>query len=153
MRIILIIYLCINYNTITNYILIIYELRNLGHTLGVVSQTRVSGGNRIHDPHVNSLEHYSLDYQGTRVLYYCMYVLYYYMRRNARVYCVYFLWELINLSWKTFSKNLSFGVNVKPTVSRIKLKHTTWLVWEARMLYNGSIRPAGTVLNWEAYVL
>ena len=34
--------LFINYNTITNYILIIYELSNLNHTLGVVSQTRVS---------------------------------------------------------------------------------------------------------------
>ena len=32
--------------------------------LGVVSQTRVYGGNRIHDPHANSL---ALDYQGTHV--------------------------------------------------------------------------------------
>ena len=35
--------LFINYNTITNYILIIYELSNLDHTLGLVS-----GGNRTH---------------------------------------------------------------------------------------------------------
>ena len=48
-----IVYLFINYNTITNYILIIYEQSNFDHLLGVVSQTRVSGGN------------YSLDYQGT----------------------------------------------------------------------------------------
>ena len=58
------IYLLI-YNTITNYILIIYELSNFDHLLGVVSQTRVSGGNRTHDPHANSLAHYTLDYQGT----------------------------------------------------------------------------------------
>ena len=32
-----IIYLFINYNTITNYILIIYELSNLDHVLGVVA--------------------------------------------------------------------------------------------------------------------
>ena len=42
----LFIYLFINYNTITNYILIIYEMSNIDHLLGVVSQTRVSGGNR-----------------------------------------------------------------------------------------------------------
>ena len=48
-------YLFINYNTITNYILIIFELSNFNHMLGVVSQTRVSGGNRTHDPHANSL--------------------------------------------------------------------------------------------------
>ena len=48
-------YLFINYNTITNYILIIYELSNFVHVLGVMSQTRVSGGNRTHDPHANSL--------------------------------------------------------------------------------------------------
>ena len=35
--------------------------------LGAVLQTRVSGGNRIHDPHANSLAHYPLDYQGTHV--------------------------------------------------------------------------------------
>ena len=56
-------YLFIYYNTITNYILIIYELTNFDHALGVVSQTRISGGNRTHD-HSNSLAHYSLDYQG-----------------------------------------------------------------------------------------
>ena len=55
----------INYNAITSYILIIYELSNFDHLLGVVSQTRVSGGNRTHDPHTNSLAHYPLDYQGT----------------------------------------------------------------------------------------
>ena len=33
--------------------------------LGIVSQTRVSGGNRTHDPHANSLAYYALDYQGT----------------------------------------------------------------------------------------
>ena len=52
------IYLFINYNTIINYILIIYEL-------GVVSQTRVSGGNRTDDPNDNSLAHCLLDYQAT----------------------------------------------------------------------------------------
>ena len=57
------IYLLI-YNTITNYILIIYELSNFDLELGVKSQTRVSGGNRTHDPHANSLAHYPLDYQG-----------------------------------------------------------------------------------------
>ena len=58
-------YLFINYNTITNYILIIHELGNCDHVLGVVSQARVSGGNRTHDPHSNSLVHFALDYQGT----------------------------------------------------------------------------------------
>ena len=59
-------YLFINYNTITNYILIIYELSNFDHVLSVVSQTRVSGGNRTRDLHANSLGHYPLDYQGTQ---------------------------------------------------------------------------------------
>ena len=59
------IYLLIT-NTITNYILIIYKLSNFDHVLGVVPQTRVSGGNRTHDPHGNSLAHYPLDYQGTQ---------------------------------------------------------------------------------------
>ena len=36
--------------------------------LGVVSQTRVSGGNPTHDPHANSLALYPLDYQGTLLL-------------------------------------------------------------------------------------
>ena len=49
-----------------NYILIIYKLSNFDHMLGVVSQTRVSGGNRTNDPHVNSLAHYPLDCQGTQ---------------------------------------------------------------------------------------
>ena len=48
------IYIFINYNTITNYILIIYRLSNLDHTLVVVSQTRVSDGNRTYDPLANS---------------------------------------------------------------------------------------------------
>ena len=52
----------------TNYILIIYELNNIDYVLGVVSQTRVCGGNRIRDPHANSLAHYSLYYQGTLFL-------------------------------------------------------------------------------------
>ena len=34
--------------------------------LGVVSQTRVIGGNRTKDPHANILEYYPLDYQGTQ---------------------------------------------------------------------------------------
>ena len=58
--------LFINYNTITNYILILYDLSNLDHVLGVVPQTRVSGGNRTHDPQANSLAHYPPDYQGTQ---------------------------------------------------------------------------------------
>ena len=60
------IYLFINYNTITNYILIIYELNNFDYVLGVVSQTRVSVGNRTHDPHTNCLAQYPLYYQGTQ---------------------------------------------------------------------------------------
>ena len=59
----------INYNTITNYIVIKNELRNLDHVLGVVSQTTVSGGNQTHDPHSNSLAHYPLDYQGTQIFF------------------------------------------------------------------------------------
>ena len=39
------IYLFINCNTITNYILIIYELSNFDHMLGVMSQTRVFSEN------------------------------------------------------------------------------------------------------------
>ena len=57
----------INYNTITNYILIIYELRIFEYVLGVMSQILVSGvsvGNRTDDPHANSLAQYLLDYQG-----------------------------------------------------------------------------------------
>ena len=45
----------LNYNTITNYILIIYELSNFAHLLGVASQNRVSGGNRTNDPHTNGV--------------------------------------------------------------------------------------------------
>ena len=44
---------------------VIHELSNFDHVLGVVSQTRVSAGNRTHDPHANSLAHSPLDYQGT----------------------------------------------------------------------------------------
>ena len=40
------IYLFINYNTIINYILIINELSNFNHMLGVASQNRVSGPSR-----------------------------------------------------------------------------------------------------------
>ena len=43
------VYLFIKYHAITNYVLIIYELSNFDHVLGV------SGVNRTHDPHVNSL--------------------------------------------------------------------------------------------------
>ena len=60
-------FLNIYYNTLTNYILIIYQLSNFHNVLGVVSQTRVSGGNRTNDSHANSRVHYSLDYQGTRI--------------------------------------------------------------------------------------
>ena len=45
----------INYNTIKNYIQIIYKQGNVNHVLGVVSQPRVSSGNRIHNPHANTL--------------------------------------------------------------------------------------------------
>ena len=48
-------YLFINYNKITNYILIIYELSKFDHLLGIVSQTRVSGENRTHDPYTNGV--------------------------------------------------------------------------------------------------
>ena len=51
-----------NCNTIINYILIIYELSNFDQVHGLVSQTRDSGGNRIHDSHGNSLAHYSLEF-------------------------------------------------------------------------------------------
>ena len=61
------IYLFINYNIITNYIIIIYKLSNFDHVLGVVSQTRVYGGNRTHDPHANSLSHHPLDYESTQL--------------------------------------------------------------------------------------
>ena len=44
---IIVIYLFINYNTIANYIQIIYELSNFDHKLSVVLQTRVSGENQI----------------------------------------------------------------------------------------------------------
>ena len=42
------IYFFINYNTITNWFLIIWELSNFDYVLGVVSHTRVSGGNQTH---------------------------------------------------------------------------------------------------------
>ena len=57
--------LFINYNTITNHIQIIYELTNFDHVLSVKSQTRLSGGDQIHNPHANSLVHYPIDCQGT----------------------------------------------------------------------------------------
>ena len=53
-----VIYLFINYNTITYYI-----PNNFDHLLGVVSQTRVSDGNWTH---ASSLAHYPLDYQSTQ---------------------------------------------------------------------------------------
>ena len=58
------IYLLI-YNAITNYILITYDLSNFDHVLAVVIQTRAFAGNWTHNPHANSLTHYSLDYRGT----------------------------------------------------------------------------------------
>ena len=64
----LILYLFINYNTIKNYILIIYELNNFNHVLGVVSQAKVPGGSRTYDYHANSLAHYPLDYKDTQAL-------------------------------------------------------------------------------------
>ena len=42
-------------------------MSSFDHVLGVVSQTRVSGVNRTHDPEANSLAHYQLDYQGTQL--------------------------------------------------------------------------------------
>ena len=57
----------LQYNYKTNYILIIYELNNFDHMLGVVSAARVSSGNRSHDPHSNSLAHYPLGYQATQL--------------------------------------------------------------------------------------
>ena len=61
--------LFIIYNTITNYILIIYKLSKFNHVFGVVSQTRVSGGNRTHNPNDKNLTHYSPDCQGTHKIY------------------------------------------------------------------------------------
>ena len=40
------------------------SLSNYEHVLSVESPTRVSGAKRTHDPHVNTLAHYSLEYQG-----------------------------------------------------------------------------------------
>ena len=60
--------LFINYNTITNYIRIIYDLSNFNHVLGVVSQTKASDGNRNHDAHAKSLPHNPLHYQGTQTI-------------------------------------------------------------------------------------
>ena len=62
----------LQYNTIRNYILIIYELSNFDYLPGVVSQTRVSGGNRNHEPHTNILAHYLLDYRGTQCALICV---------------------------------------------------------------------------------
>ena len=42
-----------------------YKLSNFDHVLGVVSEIRVSGGNRIYDSQANTLAHYPLDYQHT----------------------------------------------------------------------------------------
>ena len=49
------------YNNLLQYNNKLYSNYNFDHVLGVVSQTRVSGGNRTHDPHTNSLAHYPLD--------------------------------------------------------------------------------------------
>ena len=38
------------------------------HVLGVVSQTKVFGGNRTHDSHAHSLAHRPQDYNGTLFL-------------------------------------------------------------------------------------
>ena len=49
--------LFIYYNTITNYILIIYEVGNYDHVWTCVEpQVRISGGNQTSDPHANSLK-------------------------------------------------------------------------------------------------
>ena len=40
----------VNYNTNTNYILIICELSNVDHVPGIVSQTRASCMNQTHAP-------------------------------------------------------------------------------------------------------
>ena len=55
------IYLFTNYNTNTNYILIIDDFSNF-------DLRPVSGGNQIHDPNVNCLVYYPPDYQGARIL-------------------------------------------------------------------------------------
>ena len=55
-------FILFNYNTITNFILIIYDLSNLDHVLAVVLQARVSGWNRTHDPHANSLVHFKFNF-------------------------------------------------------------------------------------------
>ena len=92
------IYLFINYNTITNYILIIYEQSNFDHLLGVVSQTRVSGGNRTHDPHTNSVAHYLLDYQGTLfIALFQFYVIKVFKFQNNRVASCYCLLAMLSL--------------------------------------------------------
>ena len=39
-------------------------MSNFDHLLSVVSQTRVSDGNRTHNPHANNLANYPLDYQA-----------------------------------------------------------------------------------------
>ena len=58
----------INYNTITNYILIIYNQSNWDLMLGVVSQIRASVGDRTQDLHANWLALYPLDYQGIQII-------------------------------------------------------------------------------------
>ena len=55
--------LFISYNTITNCMLIIYELNNFDHVL----QTMFSDRNRSHDNHADSLAYYHLDYQRSCV--------------------------------------------------------------------------------------
>ena len=48
---------------------------------------------------------------------------------------------------KTFARNQQRDSRRRSRCSRIKLMHTAWVVWKTRTtLYNGSIRPPGTVL-------
>ena len=48
-------HLFMNYVTITNYVLIIYERTNFYYVLGVVSQIRVCGRNGTHGAYANVL--------------------------------------------------------------------------------------------------
>ena len=58
--------------------------------------------------------------------------------------------ELIKFAVKKFLKKKSCRsestLNWMARHTRIKLTHTTWGMWKARTLYNGSNRPPGTVL-------
>ena len=83
-------YLFNNYNTITNYILILYELSIFDQVLGVMSQTRVSGENSTHDPHVNSLAHYPLYYQSTPYIF----IFRFSITHGVEVYCSTTIWSI-----------------------------------------------------------